>query len=169
MKRLPIIYLVIAFFTFFAFSCPLTSVETKEKTTQKEDKNWSLWLKGGITLNAGNTETLMVNGGLKFHLESKDEKGSYKGLGQTLIYTPNDEATWLAMVVVDEMNSSIFERIKQYSLVERPIESSSAWSAGNHFGIPAFTVETCKQLPLEERVEYQVRIVNIILREKGIF
>ena len=105
----------------------------------------------------------------KFHLESKDEKGSYKGLGQTLIYTPNDEATWLAMVVADEMNGSIFERVKQFSLVERPIESSSAWSAGNHFGIPAFTVETCKQLPLEERVEYQVRIVNIILKEQGIF
>ena len=104
----------------------------------------------------------------KFHLESRDEKGSYKGLGQTLIYTPNDEATWLAMVVADEMNSTIFEKMKQFSLVERPIESSAAWSAGKHFGIPAFTVETCKQLPLEERVEYQVRIVNIILREKGI-
>ncbi|UCE04447.1 MAG: succinylglutamate desuccinylase/aspartoacylase family protein, partial [bacterium] len=104
----------------------------------------------------------------KFHLESKDEKGSYKGLGQTLIYTPNDEATWLAMVVADEMNSSILERKKQFSLVERPIESSAAWSAGEHFGIPAFTVETCKQLTLEERVHYQVRIVNIILREQGI-
>ena len=104
----------------------------------------------------------------KFHLESRDEKGSYKGLGQTLIYTPNDEATWLAMVVADEMNSSIFERIKQFSLVERPIQSSAAWSAGKHFGIPAFTVETCKQLALEERVEYQVRIVNIILSDKGI-
>lgn len=104
----------------------------------------------------------------KFHLESKDEKGSYKGLGQTLIYTPNDEATWLAMVVADEMNGSITDRLKQFSLVERPIESSAASSAGKYFGIPAFTVETCKQLPLEERVEYQVRIVNIILREQGI-
>jgi len=104
----------------------------------------------------------------KFHLESKDQKGSYKGLGQTLIYTPNDEATWLAMVVADEINSSITERLRQFSLVERPIESSAAWSAGKYFGIPAFTVETCKQLPLEDRVAFQVRIVNIILREQGI-
>lgn len=104
----------------------------------------------------------------KFHLESKDEKGSYKGLGQTLIYTPNDEATWLAMVVADEMNSSITDRLKQFSLVERPIERSAAWSAGKYFGIPAFTVETCKQLPLQERVQYQIRIVNIILRERGL-
>jgi predicted deacylase len=104
----------------------------------------------------------------KFHLQSTDEKGSYKGLGQTLIYALNDEATWLAMVVADEMNSSITERLRQFSLVERPIESSAAWSAGKYFGIPAFTVETCKQLPLEERVDYQVRIVNIILKEKGI-
>jgi predicted deacylase len=104
----------------------------------------------------------------KFHLESKDEKGSYKGLGQTLIYTPNEAATWLAMVVADEMNGIITEHLKQFSLVEQPIESSAAWSAGKYFEIPAFTVETCKQLPLEERVDYQVRIVNIILREKGI-
>lgn len=104
----------------------------------------------------------------KFHLESKDKKGSYHGLGQTLIYTPGDEATWLAMVVADEMNSSIVERIKQFSLVEHPIKSSAAWSAGKYFKIPAFTIETCKQLPLAERVKYQVQIVNILLREKGI-
>jgi predicted deacylase len=104
----------------------------------------------------------------KFHLESKDEKGSYHGLGQTLIYTPNEEATWLAMVVADEINSSLLDRMKKFSLVEQPIEGSAAWSAGKYFGIPAFTIETYKQLPLEERVDYQVRIVNIILREQGI-
>lgn len=104
----------------------------------------------------------------KFHLESKDENGSYIGLGQTLIHTPNDEATWLALVVLDEVNSTIFNRMQQFSLVECPIESSAAWVAGKQFGIPAFTIETCKQLPLAKRVEYQVKIVNIILMEKGI-
>ncbi len=104
----------------------------------------------------------------KFHLESKDEKGSYHGLGQTLIYTPTEEATWLAMIVADEMNSLIMDRMKKISLVEQPIEGSGAWSAGTHLEIPAFTVETCKQLPLEERINYQVRIVNIILSEKRI-
>jgi predicted deacylase len=103
----------------------------------------------------------------KFHLESRDVKGNYYGLGQTLIYTPNEEATWLAMLVADELNSRISEKMKQFSLVEHPIESSAAWSAGKHFNIPAFTVETCKKLPIEERIQYQLEILNLIFREKG--
>jgi len=103
----------------------------------------------------------------KFHLESRDAKGNYYGLGQTLIYTPNEEATWLAMIVADELNARIPEKIKQFSLVEHPIESSAAWSAGKHFNIPAFTIETCKKLPLEERIQYQLEILNSILREQG--
>jgi len=104
----------------------------------------------------------------RFHLESKNKNGDYHGLGQTLIYAPNDKATWLAMIVADKLNSSITENIKQFTLIERPIETSAAWSAGKHFNIPAFTVETCKKLPLKQRVQYQVEIVNIILREKGV-
>ena len=103
----------------------------------------------------------------RYHLESKNEDGDYHGLGQTLIYTPNEEATWLAMVVADKLNSSITERRKQFTLLELPIETSAAWSAGKYFNIPAFTVETCKKLPMEERVQYQVEIVNIVLSEKG--
>lgn len=45
----------------------------------------------------------------RFHLEYRDKKGGYHGLGQTLIFTPNDAATYLAMVVADEMNSTIFD------------------------------------------------------------
>lgn len=103
----------------------------------------------------------------KFHLESKDAKGNYYGLGQTLIYVPNEEATWLAMIVADALNARIAEKMKQFTLVEHPIESSAAWSAGKQFDIPAFTVETCKQLPLEERVSYQLEILKLIFREKG--
>jgi predicted deacylase len=103
----------------------------------------------------------------KFHLESRDAKGNYYGLGQTLIYTPNEEATWLAMIIADALNARISEKIKQFSLVEHPIESSAAWSAGKHFNIPAFTVETCKKLPLEERIQYQLDILNVMFHEKG--
>ena len=103
----------------------------------------------------------------KFHLESRDEKGNYYGLGQTLIYTPNEEAIWLAMVIADSLNSRIPEKIKQFSLVEYPIEKSGAWSAGKFFNIPAFTTETCKKLPLEERIRFQLEILNLIFREKG--
>lgn len=105
----------------------------------------------------------------KFHLESKDVKGNYYGLGQTLIYTPNEAAIWLAMIIADSLNSKIPEKINQFSLVEYPIEHSGAWSAGKYFNIPAFTTETCKKLALEDRIQFQLDILNLMFREKGVF
>ncbi len=102
-----------------------------------------------------------------FHLEMKDKTSQYHGLGQTLIYTPNEEATWLGMVALDQLNSSLPPGNKQFSLVEQPIKHSAAWAAGQYFNIPGFTVETCKKLPLEERITYQLQIINMILKEKA--
>lgn len=102
-----------------------------------------------------------------FHLESMDSTGEYRRLGHTLIYTPNEEATWLAMVVLDQLNSTIPAGVRQFSLAARPIKHSAAWSAGEYFQLPAFTVETCKQLPLEERVQYHLQIIGIMLSEWG--
>ncbi len=102
-----------------------------------------------------------------FHLETLDNAGDYHGLGQTLIYTPNEEATWLAMVVLDELNSTIPPGVKQFSPAPGPVKHSAAWSAGEYFQIPAFTTETCRQLPLEERIQYHLQIVRIVLNEMG--
>lgn len=104
-----------------------------------------------------------------FHLEYMENSGQYHGLGQTLIYTPNEAATWTAMVLLDEMNSAIPPGLEQFSLAARPVQHSAAWSAGEFFGIPGFITETCKKLPLETRVAYQIKMVKIILREAGIF
>ncbi len=103
-----------------------------------------------------------------FHLEYKEDSGQYHGLGQTLIYTPNEAASWTAMVLIDEMNATIPPGREQISLAAGPVEHSAAWSAGTFFGIQGFTTETCKQLPLETRVRYQIQMVQIILREVGI-
>lgn len=46
--------------------------ESKEKKSSTPGKNWSLAVKGGITLNAGNTESRIINGGLEFNLKSKE-------------------------------------------------------------------------------------------------
>ncbi|MBN2010858.1 succinylglutamate desuccinylase/aspartoacylase family protein [candidate division KSB1 bacterium] len=102
-----------------------------------------------------------------FHLDYKEDSGQYHGLGQTLIYTPNEAATWLGMVVLDQINSTIPAGKKQFSLAEQPILNSAAWLVGERFNIPGFTVETCKKLPLEERIGYQLRVVTLILKEKG--
>lgn len=103
-----------------------------------------------------------------FHLEMQNEDSQYHGLGQTIIYTPNEQGTWLAMIAIDEINTGIPPGLKQFSLAERPVLHSAAWNAGETFGIPGFTLETCKQLDLEERVQYHIDIVNIMLRESGI-
>lgn len=102
-----------------------------------------------------------------FHQEQKNEKGEYHGLGQTLIYTMNEEATWLGMVTIDRINENIPPGKKRFTLVEGPIKHSGAWSAGKLFHIPGFTVETCRKLPLEERIKYQMQIVKIMLKEFG--
>lgn len=103
-----------------------------------------------------------------FHLEYVENSGQYHGLGQTLIYTPNDAGSWIAMVLLDEMNSTIPDGFQQFSLAAGPVRHSAAWSAGEFFAIPGFTTETCKKLPLETRIAYQLQMVRIILREAGI-
>jgi uncharacterized protein len=102
-----------------------------------------------------------------FHLEKENKNNEYHGLGQTLIYTPNEEAAWLGMVVIDYLNSKILPGNKQFSMIEDPIKHSAAWSVGEYFNIPGFTVETCKKLPIEERIQYQMDVVNAMLQEKG--
>lgn len=103
-----------------------------------------------------------------FHLEYVENSGQYHGLGQTLIYTPNEAASWTAMVLIDEMNATIPPGREQFSLAAGPVEHSAAWAAGEFFDIQGFTTETCKQLPLDTRVKYQIQMVKIILREVGI-
>ena len=102
-----------------------------------------------------------------FHLERPNKTNEYHGLGQTLIYTINEEAAWLGMVVIDYLNNKIPPGNKQFSMIENPIKHSAAWSAGEHFNIPGFTVETCKKLPIEERIQYQMEVVTVMLRENG--
>ena len=45
--------------------------EVKEEKKPKPKKTWSLAVKGGITLNAGNTESQLINGGVKFDFKQK--------------------------------------------------------------------------------------------------
>lgn len=103
-----------------------------------------------------------------FHTEYKQKSGEYHGLGQTIIYTFDEESTWITMIVIDEMNKEIPAGVERFSLAAKPVKHSAAWNAGYFFNIPGFTLETCKKLPLEKRISYQMKIVSIILKEKGI-
>jgi len=75
LKRLIIIAAIFLAFTFTipysTISAEIEKEEAPKTPATKSGKDWSFWLKGGITLNTGNTESLLVNGGLKFHLDLK--------------------------------------------------------------------------------------------------
>lgn len=102
-----------------------------------------------------------------YHLETMKADGD-GGLGQSIVFSPNEESSYMAMLVIDELNENITGDPVTFSMLERPIKNSAAWAAGRLLGnIVAFTVETCKKLPIETRIQYQVQTVKVILREKN--
>ena len=103
---------------------------------------------------------------LYFHLEI-EETAAKKGLGQTLIYYPNEEGSWLVINMLDQINSEIEDSYKKFSALEQPIPHSAAWWAGNTLDIAAFTFETSRKNDLKERIYYHLRLVEIVLKTEG--
>jgi len=104
---------------------------------------------------------------VKYHLEH-DESTEWKALGQTIIYSPNEPSSWILMNILDEINKEITDTDKKFSGLERPILNSAAWWAGEYLGIAAFTFETSRKDPIEERVDYHLRLVDIVLNLEGV-
>lgn len=67
----PIRPLIVLSVVLLVFSGTIALPEVKEENKPKSNKGWSLAIKGGITLNAGNTESQLINGGLEFNLKKK--------------------------------------------------------------------------------------------------
>ena len=105
---------------------------------------------------------------LNYHLDI-EETAEQKGLGQTIIYTPNEPSTWLVMNMMDKINSEISELNQKFTALERPILNSAAWWAGNHLGIAAFTFETSRKNPIEMRIKHHLRLVDIVLETENVY
>jgi len=99
---------------------------------------------------------------VNYHLE-QDELAERMALGQTIIYSPNEPSSWILMNILDEMNKEISDIDKKFSGLERPILNSAAWWAGEYLGIASFTFETSRKDPIEERIDYHLRLVDIVL------
>lgn len=70
MKPIPcIIRIIILSVVLLVISGTIALPEVKEEKNAK--KTWSLAVKGGIILNAGNTENQLINGGVKFYFKKK--------------------------------------------------------------------------------------------------
>jgi hypothetical protein len=101
------------------------------------------------------------------HLATETE-GDEKGLGQTLIYEPNEPSTWLVIQMLDQINGLIDDPDKHFSSLERPIKNSASWWAGKYLDIAAFTFETPRSLPIEERINYHLILVDVVLEDREI-
>ena len=103
--------------------------------------------------------------------ESKDSYQNDKSrLGDTIIFTPNDEildeTTKLVMHIVDQYNRNLQPNVELTFLSGAPDGSINKEITGL-YDIPVITVETNSKLELEERKMQHKEIVNIILQYYG--
>jgi hypothetical protein len=104
-----------------------------------------------------------------YHLDTPEESNRDQGLGQTIIYYPNDATSMYLISLLDEVNSTIENPNEVFSAVERPILHSAAWWAGEYLDIAAFTFETMRKMDLKKRINYHLSLVEVVLRESGIW
>jgi len=103
------------------------------------------------------------------HLNTPAESYRKMGLGQTIIYSPNEPSSMLLMEMLDQINSSIDNPDMQFSGLERPILHSAAWRAGKELGIAAFTFETTRTLEIQQRIDYHLELVKIVLEAENVW
>ena len=103
------------------------------------------------------------------HLDTPPESYRDRGLGQVLIYTPNDASGWLVMELLDGINEKITASTHKFSAVDKPIKLSAAWWAGKELDIASFTFETYKKVDIEERISYHLGLVKIALQYAGVW
>jgi succinylglutamate desuccinylase len=98
------------------------------------------------------------------HLDTPPESYRDMGLGQTMIYSPNEPSGWLLIELLDNINEGIAASTHKFSSIDKPILHSAAWWAGEQLGIAAFTFETYKKVDIEERIAYHLGLVEIALK-----
>jgi hypothetical protein len=104
-----------------------------------------------------------------FHLNTNKESNRDQGLGQTIIYYPNEISSWIVMNLLDGINETINNPNEKFSAVERPIMHSAAWWAGKKLNVASFTFETMRKMKLKKRIDYHINLVEIILKMEKIW
>lgn len=78
--------------------------------------------------------------------------------GQTLTYD-FDRFTPLMQSVLDRVNPDLPEAREQFLLFVKPYRTCPTYCAGKWLNLPATSIETCRQLPVETRVRHQLLMV----------
>ncbi len=95
----------------------------------------------------------------EFHLVNE------RYLGQTLIGYSDDMTLWTGLCAIEGINDEIENDIEHFTLLQGPVEGSTTWAVGKYIQVPAFTVETSRKMELSSRINYQLMIVQYILKE----
>ena len=104
---------------------------------------------------------------LDLHEAEEFQSLSADGNGQTVIFFPNERSTLSALNIVDTVNEGITVGAHKFSMESPPVEGSLVRAAGRDLGIVALILETCEQLPLEQRAGLHVRMITIVLTGEG--
>lgn len=96
-----------------------------------------------------------------FHAEDRN------AFGQTLTYDFHQEDV-LFRPAVDEANKLIRNKRDRFSLYVYPVETCPTYCAYQRLKIPATSIETCRKLKLETRVQYQLLMSRVLLKRWGL-
>jgi succinylglutamate desuccinylase len=126
------------------------------------------WQVEQLTRENGVSLFIDMHEAMRHHLETDVESGK-KGLGQTLIYSPNEATTFYLIDLLDGINEQISNPDEKFSSLERPVKNSAAWWAGKYLDIAAFTFETTRAQELEKRIGFHLALVEIALRTAEVY
>jgi uncharacterized protein len=87
-----------------------------------------------------------------FHREEPER------FGQTLTYD-FERLTPLMQAVLDRVNPDLPSAREKFSVFVKPYKTCPTYCAGKWLNLPATSIETCRQLPLEVRVREQLMVV----------
>ncbi len=89
-------------------------------------------------------------------------------LGQSIIAYQEEETVWQGAMVTESLNEKITDLKEKFVLITYPVSGSLTWAVGKNLNIPAYTIETCRKLPLNKRVDYQIKIITSLLSLNGV-
>lgn len=89
-------------------------------------------------------------------------------VGQTIIAFVDERSIRLAQVTVESINQQIVEGPERFAVLIGPIPGSTAYAVGRYLEIPGFTIETTAKMALDERIRYQILVVQTMLKELGV-
>ncbi len=89
-------------------------------------------------------------------------------VGETILPGADDVSVLLAMDAVEYINRQISEDKKKFSVLANPIAGSTAHYANTVLQIPAFTIETCSDQLLADRVRFSFEIAKFLIASQGV-